>query len=86
MKHYKPLLFKFVVFIFDIKELPNLTDNYNKCLFLKMWSVKGVQMDIILKGQHNMEEMVESLHKVLQLFQQQYQIDNFRNPFNAYFN
>ena len=35
-------------------------------------------MDIILKGQHNGEETVESLEQVLHLFKERYQVDGFR--------
>lgn len=34
-------------------------------------------MDIILQGEHSSEEMVESLAKVLQLFKERYQVENF---------
>ena len=35
-------------------------------------------MDIILQGQHNSEEAVESLERVLKLFRERYQVDAFR--------
>lgn len=35
-------------------------------------------MDIILQGQHNAEETVNSLERVLQLFKERYQVDGFR--------
>ncbi|KTD57280.1 hypothetical protein [Legionella shakespearei] len=35
-------------------------------------------MDIILQGQHNAEEMVESLDRVLKLFKERYQVEGFR--------
>lgn len=34
-------------------------------------------MDIILQGQHSVEDVVESLEKVLNLFRERYQIKNF---------
>jgi molecular chaperone GrpE (heat shock protein) len=35
-------------------------------------------MDIILQGQHNSDEAVESLERVLQLFKERYQINDYR--------
>lgn len=35
-------------------------------------------MDIILQGQHNPDEAVESLERVLQLFKERYQINGYR--------
>ncbi len=35
-------------------------------------------MDIILQGQHNSDEAVESLERVLQLFKDRYQISDYR--------
>lgn len=35
-------------------------------------------MDIILQGQHNSDEAVESLERVLQLFKERYKISNYR--------
>jgi molecular chaperone GrpE (heat shock protein) len=35
-------------------------------------------MDIILKGQHNSDEAVESLEHVLQLFKDRYHINGYR--------
>ncbi len=35
-------------------------------------------MDIILKGQHSVDETVESLERVLQLFSERYHIKNYR--------
>ncbi|HDV5794791.1 TPA: hypothetical protein RJD82_002589 [Legionella pneumophila] len=35
-------------------------------------------MDIILQGQHNAIETVESLERVLKLFKERYQVDGFR--------
>lgn len=35
-------------------------------------------MDIILQGQHNTDEAVESLERVLQLFKERYNISEFR--------
>lgn len=35
-------------------------------------------MDIILQGQHNSAEAVESLDRVLQLFKERYHINNYR--------
>ena len=35
-------------------------------------------MDIILKGQHNSDETVESLERVLQLFKDRYHISGYR--------
>ena len=35
-------------------------------------------MDIILQGQHNSDEAVESLERVLQLFKERYQINGYR--------
>lgn len=34
-------------------------------------------MDIILQGQHNSDEAVESLERVLQLFKERYQINDY---------
>jgi hypothetical protein len=34
-------------------------------------------MDIILQGQHNGEELIDSLEKVLELFKERYQVDSF---------
>ncbi len=35
-------------------------------------------MDIILQGQHNADETVKSLERVLQLFKERYQVEGFR--------
>ena len=35
-------------------------------------------MDIILQGQHNGDETVQSLERVLKLFKERYQVDGFR--------
>lgn len=35
-------------------------------------------MDIILQGQHNSDEMVQSLDRVLKLFKERYQVEGFR--------
>ncbi|CEG57714.1 hypothetical protein [Legionella fallonii] len=35
-------------------------------------------MDIILQGQHNSDETVESLGRVLQLFKERYKISSYR--------
>ncbi|HAT7071600.1 TPA: hypothetical protein JAN90_02170 [Legionella pneumophila] len=35
-------------------------------------------MDIILQGQHNAIETVESLERVLKLFKERYQVDGYR--------
>lgn len=35
-------------------------------------------MDIILQGQHNGDETVESLQRVLKLFKERYDVDGFR--------
>ncbi|KGP63110.1 hypothetical protein EP47_07555 [Legionella norrlandica] len=35
-------------------------------------------MDIILQGQHNAAETVESLERVLKLFKERYRVDGFR--------
>ncbi|MCL5272468.1 MAG: hypothetical protein M1486_04040 [Gammaproteobacteria bacterium] len=35
-------------------------------------------MDIILQGQHNADETVQSLERVLQLFKERYQVEGFR--------
>lgn len=35
-------------------------------------------MDIILQGQHNSDEAVESLEKVMKLFKDRYQIDKYK--------
>ncbi|KTD39219.1 hypothetical protein Lmor_0147 [Legionella moravica] len=35
-------------------------------------------MDIILQGQHNAEETVKSLERVLQLFRERYHVEGFR--------
>ncbi|CAM2856679.1 hypothetical protein [Legionella worsleiensis] len=35
-------------------------------------------MDIILQGQHNADETVQSLQRVLQLFKERYQVEGFR--------
>ena len=39
---------------------------------------KGRQMEIILQGQHNGEEAVQSLDRVLKLFKERYRVDGFR--------
>jgi molecular chaperone GrpE (heat shock protein) len=39
---------------------------------------KECQMDIILQGQHNADETVKSLERVLQLFKERYQVEGFR--------
>ncbi|MBL7480249.1 hypothetical protein [Legionella bononiensis] len=35
-------------------------------------------MDIILQGQHNADETVKSLERVLQLFKERYHVEGFR--------
>jgi hypothetical protein len=35
-------------------------------------------MEIVLQGQHNSNETVESLERVLQLFKERYQIDGYK--------
>lgn len=35
-------------------------------------------MDIILQGQHNADETVQSLERVLKLFKERYQVDGYR--------
>jgi molecular chaperone GrpE (heat shock protein) len=37
-----------------------------------------LQMDIILQGQHDNQETVQSLERVLQLFKERYSINGFR--------
>lgn len=66
-------------FVHGPKELFYSVANYSRYIFEHLVDDEmECHMDIILQGQHNADEMVQSFERVLKLFKERYQVDGFR--------